>query len=111
MSQIITKRKIPSQDFVASTMCLSALLIPENQVSLFKFWQDDELRDGLRYKSELFYLTHRFNSYQKDNVLEVAQELMGHGVEVIVTCSTDNYKIWTSLQALSQPSNCASNCS
>jgi hypothetical protein len=72
--------------------------LSERQVSFFKFWLDGDIRDGLSYRGELFRHSYTFARRQAEQVHALGQNLIREGTEVVVTCSDDHYRLWTSLR-------------
>lgn len=83
-------------------------LFSENQVSLFKFWFDGDIREGLCHRGELFRHSCTVASSQASQVYALGQRLVCEGVEVVITCSNDRYRLWTNLRVEYPPSALAS---
>lgn len=72
--------------------------LSEGQASLFKFWLDGDIREGLSYDGELFCHSYTFTKQETDKIYTLGHNLMQEGVEVVVTSAGDRYRLWTSLR-------------
>lgn len=81
-------------------------LISEHLVSLFKFWMDGRVQDGMRCNSGLFHLHQAFDSDRREQVFALAWAFSEHNIPVVITSSGLEYKLWISLRSReqSQPS-------
>ncbi|MEM9451224.1 MAG: hypothetical protein AAGA75_22175 [Cyanobacteria bacterium P01_E01_bin.6] len=77
-------------------LVLPAVLEEENY-SLFKFWFEDRIHDGLYYRHELFYrlqtLSVEFRAQLYHSACQLAQQ-----EPVVVTVTSDTCSLWVSLQ-------------
>ncbi|MCU0524834.1 MAG: hypothetical protein MUF72_08425 [Elainella sp. Prado103] len=82
---------------------METLLINEQFVSQFKFWQDGQIRSGMRFRKDLFECISQFNQHQRHQAFDLAWRLSLAGREVVVTVSPTQYTVWGNLR-VSTPS-------
>lgn len=73
-------------------------VIPEQQITLFKFYMDQAIQDGLTYGNELYRLAKEFRI---DDWLEADRlgcELIGQGIPTVISVSKQRYSVWISLR-------------
>jgi hypothetical protein len=73
--------------------------IQEQGVSLFRFYQTGNLREGMKYEGELYGLVHRFNIVHRLPAYQLAWALTEQGIPFILTTSESRYGIWISLRS------------
>ncbi|MBF2027642.1 MAG: hypothetical protein IGS48_12875 [Oscillatoriales cyanobacterium C42_A2020_001] len=78
---------------------MEPLLISENLVSFFKFWLDEQVHDGMRWGHELFHQYESFDKSQRQQAYSFAWALAERGVQVVITASQSNYRVWGSLRS------------
>jgi len=75
------------------------VVLSENVVNWFKFYMDGSIREGMRYKNELYGLVREFPGSHRLKGYQIACELAESGTPVAITASDDRYAIWSSLRA------------
>ncbi|MBW4464080.1 MAG: hypothetical protein KME07_01400 [Pegethrix bostrychoides GSE-TBD4-15B] len=78
---------------------METLLINEQFVSQFKYWQAGQIRTGMRFRNNLFEHVAQFKANQRPQAFELAWKLTQAGQEAIVTASTAQYTVWVSLRS------------
>lgn len=63
---------------------------------------DGRVQDGMRCDSGLFHLHQKFDSNRREHVFALAWALSEHGVQVVITSSGLQYKLWISLRSREQ---------
>lgn len=79
---------------------METLLINEDLVSPFKFWRDNQVQQGMMYRSELFYCASKFKNHQRQQAFDFAWMLSCKGAkQVIITVTRTYYTVWIGLRA------------
>ena len=78
---------------------LETLLINEKLVTLFKFWQDGGIQDGMRCGQELFCQVSKFGRNARNKAFEQACQLSQRGSKVVITAGSSDYTVWLSLRS------------
>ncbi|GEM_PF-2884533 len=71
----------------------------EKIVSLFSFYLDSQIQQGMRHKFELYRLTLEFQPNDRLKAYQQALELTQAGLDVVITVSKNRYVVWTSLRS------------
>lgn len=74
------------------------IVIPEDLVSLFKYWQEG-VRAGMLYRNELYMQLRIYNSESRLSAYEDGCRLSGAGWQVCITVAPSGYTLWKSLRA------------
>ncbi|MEM0981715.1 MAG: hypothetical protein AAGH78_15760 [Cyanobacteria bacterium P01_H01_bin.58] len=74
------------------------IVISEDLVSLFKYWQGD-VRAGMLYRNELYTQLRTYNSESRLDAYEDGCRLSGAGWQVCITVAPSGYTLWKSLRA------------
>lgn len=74
------------------------LVIHEQQVTLFKFWFDGTLCDGLRFRNELFRRIYQLDECYRDRVYALSYALTERNIPVIILYSNRAYTVWVNLK-------------
>ena len=74
------------------------LVVKEELVSLFKFFFQQEIYDGMRYRQDLFRLLNTFEVARRERVYNLGHALADRGLRVVITRSRDRYKLWINLR-------------
>lgn len=75
------------------------LLISDNLVTLFKFWADGKIQDGMRHGNELFRQVSVFQTKQRQQAFDLAWSLSQEALPLVITASPYNYTVWVSLRS------------
>lgn len=76
---------------------METLLINEMLVSQFKFWRDDQVQTGMRFRNKLFRYVCSFDLQQRQQAFALSYSLAQQGPEVIMTVARSQYTVWVSL--------------
>lgn len=77
---------------------MEPLLINEKLVSLFNFWADGKLQNGMRCSNELFRQVRTFAFDQRQRVYSLGWALAERGIQVVITWSHRGYGLWICLR-------------
>lgn len=84
---------------------METLLINEQFVSQFKYWQEGQMRTGMRFRNNLFESIVVFDCRQRVQVFDLVERLAEAGQEVVVTAAPTQYTVWGNLRtAIGKPS-------
>jgi hypothetical protein len=75
------------------------VLLIQDQVSLFKFWFNGNVQEGLRYRNKLFFKSELFQRYQRTEALELGYKISQKNIQTVITFSQLNYILWVDLQS------------
>lgn len=73
-------------------------VVNERDISPFKFWFNDNIQDGMYYRSELYYRRHAADIGHRAKIYHYACKL-SHRMGVVVTTTSRQCSIWISLRA------------
>jgi hypothetical protein len=79
---------------------MEPLVICEQLVSRFKFWQDGQIQDGVQHRNELFRSLRVETVAGRQRIYDLGWALSHEGVHTIITASKNHYTLWVSLRAL-----------
>lgn len=82
---------------------METLLINEQFVSPFKYWQEGKVQTGMRFRNDLFKHINAFSHRQRHQAFDLAESLVEAGKEVVITASSLQYIVWANLRASSHP--------
>ncbi len=71
--------------------------IPEPLVRCFKFWSDNEIKEGIYWREELYKLVSTFSPTERERAYALGVDISQHGKSTVITCSQDSYRVWVSL--------------
>ncbi len=80
------------------TLELAPYVIPEKQVSLFKFYMDQTIQDGMAYGNDLYRLVKEFEISDRLKAYRFGYELIGQGISPLISVSKNRYRVWVSLR-------------
>jgi hypothetical protein len=80
------------------TMIPSA--ISEDKVSVFKYWNNNGIQEGMNYKGQLYALVRSYPAEYQLDARELGCDLTAKGIEVCLTCSVARYGVWMNLKSL-----------
>jgi hypothetical protein len=83
---------------------MDTLLINEQFVSQFKYWQEGQIRTGMQFRSDLFEYIEAFSHRQRHAAFDLAWRLTEAGREPIITASINRYIVWANLKVLAAQS-------
>ena len=79
---------------------METLLINEKFICQFKFWMDDRVQQGMRFRNDLFAQVAGFQSSQRREAFELAWKLsQERGQQVVVTATHLHYTVWLNLRS------------
>ena len=81
-----------------STLEAVPLVFSEQQVSVFKFYRGQGIRDGMLYKNELYQSVREFGIRDRLKAYQFACEHFEQGVPNLITVSEHRYVVWISLR-------------
>ena len=73
--------------------------VPEDCVSPFVFYLNDQLHQGIRYAGELYGLVDEFRIHQRLAAYQSVSELIEQGNDVLMTVSAAYYRSWINLRS------------
>ena len=76
------------------------LVLSHELVHPFKFWHNNELREGICSGKELYCLQSQFTAQARQQAFGLATDLAAAGAQVCITCMRAEYKVWVSLRTL-----------
>lgn len=82
----------------ATTLELAPYVVPEQRVTLFKFYMDQTIQDGMTYRNELYRLAKEFGSDDRLEAYRFGYELIGQGASPLISVSKHRYRVWISLR-------------
>lgn len=81
---------------------MEPLVINEKLVSLFKFWRDGQIHDGMGCRNEIFSCLRSADLRKRQQIYDLGWALAQEGVQVVITVSDAKYTLWSSLRCLGQ---------
>jgi hypothetical protein len=72
-------------------------MIPEQQITLFKFYMDQSMQDGVTYGKELYRLAKQFVVSDRLEAYRYGCELLEQGIPTLISVSKQRYIVWMSL--------------
>ena len=74
--------------------------LSEDKVSIFKYWNNDGIQEGMNYKGQLYALVRSYPAEYQLDACELGCDLAEKGMEVCLTCSDTRYGIWMNLKSI-----------
>lgn len=81
-----------------STLEAVPLVFSEQRVSLFKFYRDQSIRDGMLYRNELYQSVREFGIRDRLKAYQFACEQFEQGIPNLITVSEHRYVVWVNLR-------------
>lgn len=81
-----------------TTLESSPHVIPEQQITLFKFYMDQSVQDGMTHGNELYRLAKQFSPDNRLEAYRFGCELIGQGIPTLISASKQRYIVWISLR-------------
>ncbi|MBD2256096.1 hypothetical protein [Pseudanabaena sp. FACHB-2040] len=81
---------------------MEPLVINEKLVSLFKFWFDGQIYDGMGCRNEIFSCLRVADHRKRQQIYDLGWALAEEGVQVVITVSDSKYTLWSNLRYLEQ---------
>ncbi len=75
------------------------LVIDEPTIDLFRFYHQDQVREGMRYANDLYAAAYQFNSRYRLQAYQLAWALYAAKVPLVVSLSPQRIVIWINLQS------------
>lgn len=73
--------------------------VHENSVNIFRFYYAHQVREGIRFNSELYGLVYEFQPIHQLYVYQLAWVLSSQGVPLRLTTSPARYRLWVNLRS------------
>lgn len=80
------------------TLAVAPCVVAEQQITLFKFYMDQAVQDGMMYKNELYRLARQFSADSRLDAYRLGCELLEQGVPVVISVSKQQYRVWICLR-------------
>ncbi|MBE7383442.1 MAG: hypothetical protein F6J95_018755 [Leptolyngbya sp. SIO1E4] len=80
------------------------IVIPEELVSSFKYWQEG-IKVGMAYQNELYAQLKIYGPDKRLDAYEYGYQLSEAGNQVCITVTTSGYTLWKSLRSFSSKAN------
>jgi hypothetical protein len=74
-------------------------LANQNDCRFFKFWLDNQIREGVCCQGEMFLSLQTFSPKQRDQAYEVAAHLGERTTMAVIICSKDRYVVAVDLHS------------
>jgi len=74
--------------------------ISEDKVSIFKYWNNDGIQEGMNYKGQLYALVRSYPAEYQLDACELGCDLADKGMEVCLTSSLTGYRVWINLKSI-----------
>jgi len=74
-------------------------MIPEQQITMFKFYMDQSMQDGVTSGKELYRLARQFVVSDRLEAYRYGCELLEQGIPTLISASKQRYVVWTSLRS------------
>jgi hypothetical protein len=74
------------------------LVLSHDLVQSFKFWYQNEIREGMCSNQEMYRLCGAYKADDRQKAFSLAAALAEHGAQACVTCMRTEYKVWVSLR-------------
>jgi hypothetical protein len=74
------------------------VVIHQQQGTIFKFWLDGRLNDGLRLQNTLYRRVHRFPISHRDQAYALGCALAQQKIRTVLTRSPNDYSVWIDLR-------------
>jgi hypothetical protein len=79
-------------------MDILPVVVPHDSVCCFRYWQDG-VKEGMRYKNELYVLVGRYSAADRLAVYDKSLELSGQGKDLcITTVRGTDYSLWQAMR-------------
>jgi hypothetical protein len=85
---------------LTTTLESTPLVIPEQQVSLFKFYMNHAVQDGMSYGGELYGLAREFTISDRLKAYQFGCKLFEQGIPALISVSKQRYVVWINLRNL-----------
>ena len=82
-----------------SVLDVAPQLIPEQQMTLFKFYLDQVVQDGMTYQNELYRLERQFTVGDRLEAYQFGCELHKQGFLTLISASKQRYAVWSRLRS------------
>jgi hypothetical protein len=75
------------------------VVLNEQQISPFKFYWEQTVREGMMYAAEIYGVAYELGSGHRLHAYQLACELMAQGWSAVVTVSQSRYLVWLSVRS------------
>lgn len=79
------------------------IVVNDHQISLFNFYHDGLVRQGMSYRGHLFGKAYAFNLEDRTPAFEFANQLAATGAQTVIAVSQREYIVWIRLHADEYP--------
>lgn len=85
---------------VSSNMTLEVApcVIPEQKITLFKFYIDHAIHDGMTYGNNLYRLAKEFEMSDRLEAYRFGYGLIEQGIVALISVSKQRYRVWINLR-------------
>lgn len=73
-------------------------VIDEDQIFIFKFWFNGNIRQGMYFQNELYCKLQTFDIQQRSHVYQLGCKLTKKNAQVVLTCTQETCSLWGSLR-------------
>lgn len=80
------------------TLETAPYVLTEQQISLFKFYGENAIQEGMTYANELYKLAKRFNLDNRLEAYRFGCEPIAQGIPTVISVSKQHYSVWVSLR-------------
>ena len=87
---------------------MSPAVISEHLIQRFKFWANGNIQEGMRQGHELYRYVTAFPLSSRQQAYALGINLKQVGQHIIITCSDQEYVIWSRLRSSQAPSRSGS---
>ena len=81
----------------ATTLEAAPCVLTEPQLTLFKFYSDQSVQEGMTYGNKLYRLAKQFVAGDRQAAYRYGFELVSQGVPALISVSRQRYVVWMSL--------------
>ena len=81
-------------------MTMTPFAISEDKVSIFKYWNNDGIQEGMNHKGELYALVRSYPADSQLDACELGGDLAEKGMQVCLTSSPSRYGVWMNLKSV-----------
>ncbi len=90
---------LASANLPGTVLELAPYLIPEQRITLFKFYMQSVIHDGMTDGNELYRLAREFGKDNRLKSYQYACQLIEQGIPTLVSVSAQQYRVWISLRS------------
>lgn len=95
---LISRNSVVTLDKAYMDECLP-ILLSEKSICRFKFWQDGDIREGMRFQNNLYGLLRVLPIEQRWIAYDLTCTYTQRGIDVVLTCNDTYYYLWVNLRS------------